>query len=127
MAVYGQEFRAAYTAYAENPDAWEMMNRHTYYDALIDRWSVSLEIIKYNGDRLALEESPASALGLVNGIADALNSVPSDIAPLLIEKEFVIETASLFLQLIDLYAPGLLEEMAKSEEEQESELLPQEV
>ncbi len=116
LALYAYDFRKAYQIFSESPNAWDILNRHTYYDALIDMWIISLEIVKYNGERLALEESPASALGLVNGIVDTLTSMPPDIAPKLIDKGYLAETATRFLSLIELYAPGLLTEMAEAED-----------
>jgi hypothetical protein len=108
IALFGDDLRKAYTLFNENPNAWDVLNRHTYFDHLTNNWIMSLEIIKYNGERLSLEETPGGALTLIRGIMDMLMNVPAENAPELIDKEYLADTSQLFYSFINHYAPHLL-------------------
>jgi len=113
IALYGFDFGKAYSTGTENSHAWDVLNRHTYYDSLTDTWSISLEIVKYNGECLTLEETPRGALTLAQGIIDMLLSVPAEVAPGLIESAYLNEIHNQFLQLKTVYAPEQLTESAE--------------
>lgn len=113
IALYGFDFGKAYSAGTENPNAWDILNRHTYYDSLTDAWSISLEIVKYNGENLAIEETPRGALTLAQGIIDMLLTIPAEAAPYLIESEYLDEIHHQFLQLKTLYTSDNATELAE--------------
>ncbi|MEZ4591063.1 MAG: hypothetical protein R3D55_07960 [Chloroflexota bacterium] len=102
IALYAVDFRKAYAMAVENPHAWDKLNRFTYYDPLNKTWKLSLEIVKYNGDKLTLEETPASAIALVYGLVDMFMNVSPNDAPEQINRDYL---ANLYLrQLLGLYA-----------------------
>ncbi|GJM39967.1 MAG: hypothetical protein DHS20C20_02490 [Ardenticatenaceae bacterium] len=113
VALYGADFRKAYTIGTEKPDAWETLNRRTYYDSLNGTWVTFLEVVKYNGERLTIEETPRGALTLAYGVIDMLKNIPADFAPDLIERDYLAQVHLEFLQLMEHYAPGLIAEIAK--------------
>ena len=115
VALYGAAFRKAYLIGTEKPDAWETLNRRTYYDSFNETWVTFMEIIKYNGDRLAIEETPRGALTLAYGVIDMLMQVPPDFAPDLIDKAYLAQVYQEFLQFMEHYAPGLVAEIAQNE------------
>ncbi len=117
IALYAVDYRKAYALAIENPNAWDKLNRYTYYDPLNKAWKLSLEIVKYNGDKLALEETPAGAIALAYGIVDMMMNVSPEDAPQLINRDYLANLFSQFRQLLGLYAPGLLEELAVAEAE----------
>lgn len=106
LALYGSEMREAYALSGENLGAWRELNRRVNYDAVSGKWSVSLEIVKYSGERLTLEETPNSALSLVIGIMDTLGSAPAQMAPDLVPVDSVEKLLRQCVALVDLYAPG---------------------
>lgn len=112
IALFADSVRKAYTLFNENPNAWDILNRHTYFDHLTNNWHMSLEIVKYNGERLSLEETPGGALTLVRGILDMLVNVPAENAPELIDKDYLADTLQQFYTFINHYAPELLTETA---------------
>ena len=105
IALYAADFRKAYTVATENPNAWDILNRHTYYDYLTNTWMVALELVKYNGERFNLEETPRGAFTLIYGIIDMLTRIPPEEAPQLIDKEYLNQIYEQFQQLMLLYAP----------------------
>ena len=115
IALYAVDFRKAYALSVENPNAWDKLNRSTYYDPLNKAWKLAIEIVKYNGDKLALEETPAGAIALVYGLVDMLMNVSPEDAPEQINRDYLANLFNQFRQLLGLYAPGLLEELAAAE------------
>ena len=114
IALYAQDLRRAYRIYNENPHAWdEVSNRHTYFDYLTNSWTISFEIVKYNGERFKIEESPGGTLALVRSLNYMLMMVPTDAAPTLIDKDYLADTFEQFAKLIHQYAPGLLAELSE--------------
>ncbi len=116
IALYAVDFTKAYATAVENPHAWDKLNRYTYYDPLNDTWKIFLEIVKYNGDSLAMEETPAGAFALVYGIVDMLMNISPEDAPEQVNRDYLANLLRQFRQLISLYAPGLLAEMAAEAE-----------
>lgn len=116
IALYGADFRKAYLIGTEKPDAWETLNRRTYYDSFNETWITFMEVIKYNGQRLNIEETPRGALTLAYGIIDMLMQIPPDFAPDLIDKSYLAQVYQEFLQFMEHYAPGLVAEIAKNAE-----------
>lgn len=115
IALYGADFKKAYSIGTENPNAWDTLNRRTYYDSLNQSWNIFLEIVKYNGEKLNIEETPRGALTLAYGIIDMLMNIPIEVAPDLIERDYLAQVYHQFGQLMELYAPGLLAELAEKE------------
>ena len=115
LALYGADFRKAYSIGTENPNAWDTLNRRTYYDSLNETWNIFLEIVKYNGESLNIEETPRGALTLAYGIIDMLMNIPIDFAPDLIERDYLAQVYDQFGQLMERYAPGLLAELVEKE------------
>ncbi|WP_420641820.1 hypothetical protein [Candidatus Leptofilum sp.] len=115
IALFAEDVRKAYTLLNENPNAWDILNRHTFFDHLTNTWVMSMEVVKYNGERLALEETPGSALTLVRGILDMLLNVPAESAPELIDKNYMSDTLHQFYTFINHYAPELLAETDEKE------------
>ena len=121
IALYAVDFRKAYAMSVENPNAWDKLNRYTYYDPLNKTWKLSIEIVKYNGDKLTLEETPASAIALVYGLVDMfMNVSPSDAAEQ-INRDYLANLFGQFRQLMNLYAPGLLAEISAEDENGKSQ------
>ena len=114
IALYGADFKKAYSIGTEKPDSWDTLNRRTYYDSLNETWVTFLEIVKYNGERLTVEETPRGILTLAYGIIDMLMNIPPDFAPDLIERDYLAQVYYQFGQLMEHYAPGLLAEMAEN-------------
>jgi hypothetical protein len=113
IALYGFDFGKAFSTGTENPHAWDVLNRHTYYDSLNGSWSIFLEIVKYNGESFTIEETPRGALTLAQGIIEMLMSIPAEEAPYLIESEYLAEIHRQFLQLKTVYAPEQITESAE--------------
>lgn len=118
LALYGSDLQEAGAMSGVNENAWSVVNRRAYYDAVAGTWGVTLEIIKYNGERLFLEEVPGSALALALAIVDTLNSVPPEVAPDIIDRAAIGEFTQQCVILSDLYAPGMIEEWAEAESEE---------
>jgi len=117
LALYGSDLREATALSGVNVNAWRTVNRRAYYDAVSGRWGATLEIIKYNGERLFLDETLGSALILAQGIVDTLNSMPPEVAPEVIDRETIKAFIEQCLVFGDLYAPGMYEEWAEAESE----------
>ncbi len=117
LALYGGDMREVNRISGVNEDSWRVINRRAFYDAVTGRWGVTLEIVKYNGQSLFLDETPDSALLLANGILDTLTSVPAEVAPDVFATDTVNRLAVLSIQLINLHAPAEPEEQRKMPEE----------
>ena len=103
LALYGSSMREANSLVNVNEQGWKAMNRHVYYDVLAGRWSIALEILKTNNDRLYLDETPDSILTLANGILDTLTSVPEYVAPQLFSADTIKQLTELSERLMGLY------------------------
>ncbi len=114
IALFAADFRKVYTVATENPNAWDILNRHTYYDSLTNMWTIALEIVKYNGERFNLEESPRGAFTLIYGIIDMLMTIPPEEASQLIDKEYLTQINDQFQQLMSLYTPEQAAESAEA-------------
>jgi hypothetical protein len=121
LAVYGAALQEGYTISGQNLNGWRQLNRRAYYDGVTDSWGVMLEIVKYNGDRLSLEETPYTALNLAWGIIDTVKSVPPDVAPYLLERPTIENFMKQCFMLSELYAPGLLDELSMATDEEAAE------
>lgn len=125
LALYGEATKEAQTISGKNEDAWRVANRRVYFDTVTNQWGVTLEIIKYNGEKITLEETPRDALFLAEGIVNALNTVPPDAMAeeSLIPREDVRYFLADVITLSENYAPGLLVELAQevAKEEQQAE------
>lgn len=114
IALYALDFRKAYSIATENPHAWDKLNRNVYYDTMNDAWKITIEIVKFNEERLTLEETPAGGFALVYGIVNMLMNVSPEAAPEQVNREYLSNLLQQFHQLIDLYAPELRAEMAQA-------------
>jgi len=56
IALYGSKIREANAIFNANPNAWRVVNRRAFFDAVTHTWGVSLEMEKYDGDRLTLDD-----------------------------------------------------------------------
>jgi hypothetical protein len=112
MALYSDPLQEAYTVFGENPQAWRTINRRVYYDHLTDSWRASFEIIKFNGERFNLDETPTSAVVLCQAILDALNAVPEEMAEQAVDRTAVDNLVSLFYEFVERFAADYLEEEA---------------
>lgn len=114
LGLYSAGVKEAYALAGENPQAWRVINRRVFYDELAERWQVTFEIVKYNGDRFYLEETPTSAITLCSAIVDALNFVPEEQAQQVTDPNAIQNLYTLFHTFVQRFAPSLLE----SEEEE---------
>jgi hypothetical protein len=114
LALYGRDLQEAHYVSGEHPESWREIDRHVYYNALSGKWSIHLDILKYSGAHLLLEESPHSALSLARGIVETLNSVPPEAATGLIQADAVQRFADVVTQFFAVYAPGAAEPPEKA-------------
>lgn len=121
IALYGSAIQEANAISNANLNSWRVLNRRAFFDAVIGTWGVSLEIVKYSGERLILDEIPGSALLLADAIVDTLNSIPDEVAPDLLTPEEVSRFMENCVHLSDLFAPGMLDEWAEDEDEDDEE------
>lgn len=110
LAMYSAGVKESYALAGENPQAWRVINRRLFYDELTERWQATLEIIKYNGERYYLEETPTTAIVLCSAILDALNFAPVEEAQQMADRLAVEEMVRLFYTFVERFAPDLLEE-----------------
>ncbi len=122
IALYGSKFQEADAIFNANPNAWRVVNRRAFYDAVTSTWGVSLEIEKYSGERLVLDEVPGSALLLAQAIVDTLINVPPEVAPDLLLPEEVQRFMEVCVALSELFAPGMLAELAEDEDGEDLEV-----
>ena len=109
MALYSDELREVYAIFGENPQGWRTINRRVYFDHLTDTWRANFELIKFNGDRFHLDETPTSAIVLCQAILDALNSVPVEAAPQIADRDAVENLIGLLYAFVEHFAPDYLE------------------
>jgi hypothetical protein len=109
-ALYSAYLQEAYAVFGENPQGWRTINRRVYYDHLTDSWRASFEIIKFNGERFNLDETPTSAIVLCQAILDALNVVPAEAAQQAVDPNAVGNLISLFYSFAERFATDYLEE-----------------
>ena len=114
IAMYSLDFRKAYSIATENPHAWDKLNRNVYYDTMNNAWKIIIEIVKFNEERLTIEETPAGGFALIYGLVNMLMNVSSEAAPEQVNREYLGNLLQQFHQLIDLYAPELRAEMAQA-------------
>ena len=112
MGLYGDEIKLAYEFLGQNAEGWRLVNRRVFYDHLAESWRFTLEIVKYNGNHVALDETPSSATVLCQAILDGLSAVPSEVAQEAIDRQVVEDLAGAFYTFLQTYAPDLLEEIA---------------
>ncbi len=110
LAMYGAGLKEAYAIAAENPQAWRTVNRRMFYDEMTQQWQATFEIVKYNGERVYLEETPSTAIALCSAILDTLNFVPVEVAQQVADRETIESVVGLFYTFIEHFAPDILEE-----------------
>jgi len=115
LAMYSADVKEAYAIAGENPHAWRVVNRRVFYEELSERWQTTFEIIKYNGERIYLEETPSSAILLCSAVLDALNFMPVEKAQQAVDPRAVEDLVGLFYTFIEHFAPDLLEEEQEGE------------
>jgi hypothetical protein len=117
IALYSDDLREAYALFGENPQGWRTVNRKVYYEHLTEKWYATYEIIKFDGERIVLDETPSSAIVLCQAILDALISIPEDLAPETADQETIEGLTSMFYTFLQHYAPHLLEPEEEEEEQ----------
>jgi hypothetical protein len=78
MGVHGPALRRAYALWNENPNGWSDASGRAFYDEVGFRWWISVQINKYDGTKLFLEDVPSSLLTLARGIISFACSIPPD-------------------------------------------------
>lgn len=105
FAVYGSDLQEAYTVWNENANGWKDANRRAVFDFVGQRWWVSLQINKYDGAIVFLEDTPRAMLVLASGIIDTLNSIPADQLREVLPSEGVADLQRVVARLGELTAP----------------------
>ncbi len=100
----------------EDPAGWRTVNREVYYEALADRWVVRFEIVKYDGERVTLNERPTTLLSLANAVLDTLIQTLPNMLAELVDADHVAEFKD--------YAERLLALTAGENTDAPSELAP---
>ncbi len=125
LALYGSAIRDAYLIAGENPNGWRTVNRQVYYDLMSERWRITFEIVKKNGERTLYEEEPGSLLVLADAMLDTLSGLPPDIAAEIIDParlEGFIDTCARFFAL---FAPDVFGQGGGTDALGEDEEMPQ--
>lgn len=78
MGVHGPALRRAYTVWNENPNGWSDASGRAFLDQVSGRWWISVQINKYDGAKLYLEDVPSSMLTLAQGIIGFACSIPEE-------------------------------------------------
>jgi hypothetical protein len=115
LALYGNGLQEANAIGGMDEGSWRTINRRVYYDVVIGQWGVSLDLIKYNGERITLSETIPSVLSLVNGLLDTLNRLPPDVAANFIAQDIIQQFSDNASRLLELYTPAPSEESAETE------------
>jgi hypothetical protein len=110
LAMYSPGVKEAYAITGEPPQGSRTINRRVFYDEITELWQATFEIIKYNGERFYLEETPTTAIGLCNAILDTLNFMPVEEAQQAVDRLAVENLVGLFYTFVERFAPDLLEE-----------------
>jgi hypothetical protein len=110
MALYSDALGEAYAVFGENPQGWKTVNRRVNYDHLTETWHAAFEIIRFDGERIQLDETPTSAIVLCQAILDALNAVPAELAPQAADRRAVEDLIGLVHAFVERFAPDFLEE-----------------
>ena len=110
LAMYGADLKEAYVTATENPQAWRTVNSRMFYNEMTQQWQATFEIVKYNGERVYLEETPTSAIVLCGAILDTLNFMPVEVAQQVADRETIEGVINLFYTFVEHFAPDVLEE-----------------
>ena len=110
LAMYGADVKEAYVTSTENPQAWRTVNSRMFHNEMTQQWQATFEIVKYNGERIYLEETPTTAIVLCSAILDTLNFVPVEEAQQVADRETVENVVGLFYTFVEHFAPDILEE-----------------
>lgn len=113
LALYGAQIKEAEVISEKNDHAWRVVNRRVYFDTVTNEWGVTIEIVKYNGERITLDETLEGILYLADGIVNALNTVPAESALDLISRDDILNILVDVITLSDTFAPGLIDELDK--------------
>lgn len=110
LAMYSAGVKEAYAIAAENPQAWRTVNSRMFLNEMTQQWQATFEIVKYNGERVYLEETPTTAIVLCSAILDTLNFVPVEAAQQVADRETIESVVNLFYTFVEHFAPDILEE-----------------
>ncbi len=121
LALYGAAVEEAGRVAGMNPKSWKVVNRQANFDTVTGRWQIVLNIHTYGGDSLMLEETPGSALVLVNAILDTLNTLPPEGTEDLVNENLVRNFLNQALTFASLYAPEVLRQGAEETDAAEGE------
>jgi hypothetical protein len=118
-ALYGTAVYEIYGMWQENPDDWKELDRKVYFDQLAHSWVLSIEIIKYDRDRVKIVGSPTSILNLSRMLLAGLNAITEP-------SPFLQPRLDLFRTELDTFRDKFLAEpKAPLEAEPEPELEPE--
>jgi hypothetical protein len=112
MATYGVELNEARTISGQNEDSWREIFRHVNFDTVTKNWTVTLEIRKYNGEKMVLNETVPGALSLAWSIIAALNTIPPEVAPELVDRDSISTFLADVVEFSNICAPNLLNDLA---------------
>jgi hypothetical protein len=121
LALYGAQLKEAEAISEKDDHAWRVFYRRVYFDTVINEWGVTIEIVKYNGERITLEDTLGGILFLADGIVNALNTVPPEAALDLIPREDIERVLADVIDLSNLFSPGLLDELAEEGDQAQDE------
>lgn len=111
LALYGAPLKEAELISEKNDHAWRVVNRRVNFDTVTKEWGATIEIVKYNGERITLEDTLGGILYLADGIINALNTVPAESALDLISRDDILNILVDVITLSDTFAPGLIDEL----------------
>jgi hypothetical protein len=75
LARYWQELRDAQDFAGQSADEWKSLSQEAFLDQITEKYTVRIRIAKYSGEKVVLEASPNSALGLVKFVTRALGAI----------------------------------------------------
>jgi hypothetical protein len=105
LARFGPALREAWIVGGENPEAWRAINRTMLLDVNSGGWVVNVEITKYSGEKMRLEETPSTLLLLATAIVDTLLRMPQEMAPDALDAERRDEFIGKYADFVKLFAP----------------------
>ena len=104
LAIYGPAATEAQILAGEHPDGWRDLRREVYRDVITDVWRVRLEIDRFGGQTVTLEETPSSVAVLTQGLIDTLTAAVMNAGIEVIDpavKTVLLDEMIAFLKIAD--------------------------